>query len=62
MKIVSFCVRVECPGCKGEKKVPGGQREYGELVWCQRCDGSGTIAGTVDYADFAKLIDGLARL
>lgn len=62
MNIVAFCVLVECPGCKGAKQVPGGQREYGELVWCQRCNGSGTIPGTVDYADFARLIKGVSRL
>lgn len=62
MKIVSFVVRIECPGCKGAKQVPGGQREYGELVWCQRCNGDGSILGQVSFDDFAKLIEGVAKL
>ncbi len=61
MKIVSFVVRVECPGCKGQKLVPGSRREYGEMVYCARCDGGGTILGDVSYEDFAKLMDGLVK-
>lgn len=61
MKIVSFVVRIECPGCKGAKQVPGSQREYGELVYCHRCDGNGTILGDIPYEDFSRLLDGLVR-
>lgn len=61
MKIVSFAVWLECPDCAGQKTVPGGQREYGELVLCDRCKGVGVIPGTVDYANFARLLDGMVR-
>ncbi len=62
MKIIAFTVRVECPSCKGEKHVPGGQREYGELLNCPYCSGRGHVEGYSSYADFAKLIEGVVRL
>lgn len=61
MKIVSFAVWCECPECGGKKRVPGGQSEYRETVPCDRCQGTGVIPGTVDYADFARLLDGMVR-
>lgn len=61
MKIVAFVVRLECETCSGKKTVPGGQREYGELVSCPTCNGKGTVEGHVMYEDFAKLLTGLVR-
>lgn len=61
MKIRAFVVLVECPDCSGKKNVPGGQREYGELVPCSNCDGTGAVKGHVLYEDFARLLDGMVR-
>ncbi len=60
MKIVSLVVRLECDFCHCTGSVPGGQREYGELVACPRCHGKQTIPGEVLWDDFEKLIRGLA--
>lgn len=65
MKILSFAVWCECPDCRGKKfavwrEVPGGPM-FGEQVLCDRCKGTGVIPGTVDYADFARLLDGMVR-
>ncbi len=61
MKIRAFVVLVECEVCQGKKLVPGGQREYGELIHCAACGGTGTVKGHVLYEDFARLLDGLVR-
>ena len=47
-RIVSFVVRLHCEACDGKRLVPGGQREYGELVSCPACTGEGTVPGVVD--------------
>jgi DnaJ-class molecular chaperone len=60
VKILSFAVWCECENCHGQKRVPGGQREYGELVNCAVCGGSGRILGETPYEDFAKLIRAIA--
>ena len=62
MKIVSLVVRIHCINCDGKGSVPGGQREYGELVECPVCSGRGTVAGEVAFEDFEKLIRGIAAL
>lgn len=61
MKIISFVVKLHCEHCDGTGRVPGGQREYGELVGCLYCKGYGTVAGEVPFEDFAKLIQGIAK-
>lgn len=61
MKIVAFVVKLECGNCNGKKSVPGGQREYGELIDCPLCKGTGLVDGHVRFEDFAKLIHGLAH-
>lgn len=60
MKILAFVVRVECDHCGGKKSIPGGQREYGEVVPCPRCGGKGHVEGFTTYEDFAKLIAGIS--
>jgi hypothetical protein len=60
--IKSFVVRLGCEYCHGEKKIPGGQREYGEMVACPACRGHGTVEGYVPYEDFAKLIEDVYAL
>jgi DnaJ-class molecular chaperone len=51
-------VRVECQGCGGKGRVPGGQREYGEVVRCQFCGGSGTAPATISLEQLKKLLGG----
>jgi DnaJ-class molecular chaperone len=55
-KVVSFPVDVACRHCRGERRVPGGQREYGEVVDCPVCRGSGTTLERVDVYQLAKLL------
>lgn len=62
MKILAFVVRLECGNCNGKKHIPGGQREYGELVPCPLCKGRGTVEGETSFEDFAKLIKGVVNL
>ena len=44
-KVVGVMVRLECENCHGNRRVPGGQRTYGETVDCPVCHGRGTVEG-----------------
>lgn len=51
---------VECPTCKGRKRLPGGRYQaQGEVVNCPICDGHGTIikrATLEDVRNVARLV------
>lgn len=60
MKIVSFVVRLHCEACDGTGIVV--RVENGQQDTCTHCAGRGTVGGVVDFASFAKLIEGFAKL
>ena len=60
MRIVSFVIRFECGHCQGKKTVPGGQREYGEVIPCPVCNGRGTVEAALPFEDFKTLVQKLA--
>jgi len=62
MKILAFVVKIECPSNCDKGRVPGGQREYGELIDCPTCKGKGSIMGESSYEAFEKLIRGVIAL
>lgn len=63
MSIRGIIVLEDCPLCKGAKRSPGGQREYGETVPCGYCEARGTQQAvlTIDaFFDFLER-EGLKR-
>ncbi|GAC1475538.1 MAG: hypothetical protein PVSMB8_00090 [Vulcanimicrobiaceae bacterium] len=58
MKIVGIMVAEECDRCSGSGRVPGGQREYGEIVGCMICSGRGY---TVERAGFDEVVDAIGN-
>lgn len=44
-----------CTSCGGTGRVPGGQREYGELIQCPLCD-KGRVPCSLSWERFVHLI------
>lgn len=60
MNIVSVVVMAECDLCKGKGSVPGGQREYGEMVSCMYCGGKKVVPYNLSLEEFKNLVHAIA--
>jgi len=54
MKHIRIKAEETCSFCKGSGRVRGGQVEYGELVACQPCKGTGWLATTLEVSALAN--------
>lgn len=55
-QVEAVVLRSRCPSCKGRGLVPGGQREYDELVACHHCRGAKTIEQQMPMATFVEML------
>lgn len=57
--ITHVIVERTCFHCHGKGMVPGGQRQYGEVVACQVCNGKGRTPLSISLTDFKTLMAGV---
>ena len=51
----AISVRIECFHCGGKRRVPGGQRKYGEMIDCPVCEGRGTTSDSITIEQLQRL-------
>jgi len=54
-------IRIDCEYCDGKGRVRGGQVQFGEVVACPICLGSGTTADRLKLEELRDLLLGVRR-